>query len=184
VSTLDKHRSLTGRYRERPSGGQVVETTAENLIRYVSTLLQRSAFQACSFNKGSGSGDRCTWRASTHNDVEALEDLGPGSRRRPSTKPASGNTSLGFEHVPESKLLPLFELDSCTSGGAARSQVAVRNQNSANFCKKCVYRPQVGAGEVSGTISATAWGWAWRPAKGHENHGLGRMAVVGAARSR
>lgn len=38
--------SLTGKYGGRPLGGQVVETTAENVIRYVSTLLQRSAFQA------------------------------------------------------------------------------------------------------------------------------------------
>ena len=42
--------SLTGRRGKRPTGGQVVETTAENVTRYVSTLLQRSAFQACSFN--------------------------------------------------------------------------------------------------------------------------------------
>jgi hypothetical protein len=28
----------------------VVETTAENVIRYVSTLLQRTAFQACSID--------------------------------------------------------------------------------------------------------------------------------------
>jgi hypothetical protein len=42
--------SLTERHGGRPTGGQVVETTAENAIRYVSTLLQRSAFQACSFN--------------------------------------------------------------------------------------------------------------------------------------
>jgi hypothetical protein len=41
---------LTGRHEERPSGGQVVETTAENVSRYVSTLFQRSAFQACSLN--------------------------------------------------------------------------------------------------------------------------------------
>jgi hypothetical protein len=40
--------SLTERHGGRPTGGQVVETTAENAIRYVSTLLQRSAFQACS----------------------------------------------------------------------------------------------------------------------------------------
>ena len=39
--------SLTRRHGERSLGGQVVETTAENVIRYVSTLLQRSAFQAC-----------------------------------------------------------------------------------------------------------------------------------------
>ena len=39
--------SLTGRHGERSPGGQVVETTAENVIRYVSTLLQRIAFQAC-----------------------------------------------------------------------------------------------------------------------------------------
>src|SRR4029450_13024893 len=42
--------SVTGRHGERRLGGQVVETTAENVIRYVSTLLQRTAFQACSFN--------------------------------------------------------------------------------------------------------------------------------------
>ena len=36
--------------RETSPGGQVVETTAENVIRYVSTLLQRSAFQACSID--------------------------------------------------------------------------------------------------------------------------------------
>ena len=42
--------SLTGIYGKERREGQVVETTAENVIRYVSTLLQRSAFQACSFN--------------------------------------------------------------------------------------------------------------------------------------
>ena len=45
--------SLTGRHGERPPGGQVVETTAENVIRYVSTLLQRSAFQACLIDRSS-----------------------------------------------------------------------------------------------------------------------------------
>jgi Phage integrase family len=34
------------------------------------------------------------------------------------------------------------------------------------------------------TISATGCSWACRPAKGHENHRLCRMAVLGAARSR
>ena len=34
------------------------------------------------------------------------------------------------------------------------------------------------------TISATGCSWAWRPAKGHENRRLGRMAALGAARSR
>jgi hypothetical protein len=42
--------SLTGRHGERPLGGQVVETTAENVNQYVSTLFQRSAFQACSID--------------------------------------------------------------------------------------------------------------------------------------
>src|SRR3989442_15422727 len=36
-----------GETRRETTPGQVVETTAENVIRYVSTLLQRSAFQAC-----------------------------------------------------------------------------------------------------------------------------------------
>jgi hypothetical protein len=34
------------------------------------------------------------------------------------------------------------------------------------------------------TISATGCGWAQRPAKGHENPSVGRMAGLGAARSR
>jgi hypothetical protein len=42
--------SLTGRHGERPLGGQVVETTAENVLRYASPSLQRTAFQACFFN--------------------------------------------------------------------------------------------------------------------------------------
>jgi hypothetical protein len=42
--------SLTGRHGERPPRREGVETTAKNVIRYVSTLFQRSAFQACSFN--------------------------------------------------------------------------------------------------------------------------------------
>src|SRR5262245_31599554 len=39
-------------------------------------------------------------------------------------------------------------------------------------------------GWEAGTISATGCGWAWRPAKRHENQSLDRMAVLGAARSR
>jgi hypothetical protein len=45
----------------------------------------------------------------------------------------------------------------------------------------CVLRR---TGGVSGTISATGCGWAWSPAKGHENRSLVRMSVLGAARSR
>jgi hypothetical protein len=32
-------------------------------------------------------------------------------------------------------------------------------------------------GGVCGTTFATGCGWAWRPAKEHENHGFGRMAA-------
>jgi hypothetical protein len=42
--------SLTGRHEERCPGRQVVETTVENVIRYVPTLFHCIAFQACSFN--------------------------------------------------------------------------------------------------------------------------------------
>lgn len=48
--------------------------------------------------------------------------------------------------------------------------------------------PNEAAGRVSGwvfgTISATGCSWAHRPAKGHENRRVCRMAVLGAARSR
>ena len=45
-------------------------------------------------------------------------------------------------------------------------------------------RSETGNGRLLGTISATGCTWAWRPAKGHENRWFGRMAAVGAARSR
>jgi len=47
-----------------------------------------------------------------------------------------------------------------------------------------VRRRCYGIGWVLGTISATGCGWAQRPAKGHENRRVCRMAVLGAARSR
>lgn len=33
---------------------------------------------------------------------------------------------------------------------------------------------------VSGTISATGCGWAWRPAKGNENRGIGQNVGAGS----
>ena len=41
---------LTGRQEEIRTVGQIFETTAGNMIRCVSALFQRTAFQACSFN--------------------------------------------------------------------------------------------------------------------------------------
>jgi hypothetical protein len=42
--------SLTGRHEERCPGHQVVETTVENVSRYVSAPFHCIAFQACAFN--------------------------------------------------------------------------------------------------------------------------------------
>ena len=87
--------SLTRRHGERPLGGQVVETTAENVIRYVSTLLQRCAFQACSIDhsdispfrikhlRTASSKNRCTiHRGSSHPD-SASRSAGRSRGRSP-----------------------------------------------------------------------------------------------------
>ena len=42
--------SLTGKHRETSFGSQVVEAIGEKVLRYVSTSVERLAFQACSFN--------------------------------------------------------------------------------------------------------------------------------------
>jgi len=76
--------SVTGRHGAGPPGGQVVETTAENVIRYFSTLSQRSAFQACAFSHSAISPFRIN-----HLRIldRAKSDLCPGLCPNPSGAP-------------------------------------------------------------------------------------------------
>jgi hypothetical protein len=74
--------SLTGRHEERCPGRQVVETTVENVIRYVPTLFHCIAFQACSFNHSDISPFRI-------NDLQSRLNLGTENCVRPPNVPRS-----------------------------------------------------------------------------------------------
>lgn len=119
-------------------------------------MLAGFAFQARSFNKGSGSGDRCTRRGTT--DRGSTRSWGSASSRPPQEPRSIGAwpTCLWDSNTLEiSNVLRMFELHNCFGSRAAASCRRIQVQNSVNIVETEHLQPLEGTGGESGIRTLT-----------------------------